>query len=132
MNYYLDTDICIYALKGKFPAIKDQLRLLSPNHIKIASIVKAALWLGVCHSSDPKRTGLAVEQFLEPFEVVPFDGSCAMVYSKIRWELEKKGHSIDPNDLLIAATVLTHNGTLITHNTKEYNRVSHLKIQDWI
>lgn len=131
MNFYLDTDICIFALKGSFPAIKNWIQSFSPERIKIPSIVKAELLLGARKSSDPKRVLTVVESFLAPFEIVPFCDECTVSYSKIRWHLEKEGHSIGPNDLLIASTVLAHHGTLVTHNTKEYSRITSLKIQDW-
>ena len=131
MNYYLDTDICIFALKNTFPSIKTKLQSILPERIKIPSIVRAELLLGTLKSNRPKEVHSIVEQFLEPFEIIPFCSKCSEIYASIRWDLESKGMSIGPNDLLIASTVLANQGTLVTHNTKEYNRISGLKIQDW-
>ncbi len=131
MNYYLDTDICIFALQGKFPIIRSWMETLSPDKIKIPSIVKAELLLGALKSHNSKNIYDAVERFLEPFEIIPFSNQCALIYSKIRYHLEKLGQPIGPNDLLIASSVLANNGTLITHNVKEFNRILNLKIQDW-
>ena len=131
MNYYLDTDICIFALREKFPSIKLWMQKCSPEHIKISSIVKAELLLGALKSDDPKKVLSIVEKFLDPFEIISFDENSAGVYAQIRYDLEKKGQLIGPNDLLIASTVLAHQGTLITHNMDEFKRIGHLKIQDW-
>lgn len=131
MNYYLDTDICIFALRGKFPAIQEWIKSFSPDKIKIHSIVKAELLLGALKSPNSKRVQEIIERFLEPFEVIPFSNQCALVYSNIRYHLEKAGQIIGPNDLLIASSVLANQGTLVTHNIKEYSRIRNLKIQDW-
>ena len=131
MNYFLDTDVCIYALKDEYPAIQKSTRSHSPDHIKISAIVKAELLLGAFKSRNPKKAFFMIEQFLGPFETIPFSDECAEIYAKIRAELEVQGKSIGANDLIIASTVLANHGTLVTHNMKEFSRVSQLKIQDW-
>lgn len=131
MNYFLDTDTCIFALKNTFPAIKERMQALLPERIKIPSIVKAELLLGAQKSGDSKRIGSLVEGFLSPFGVIPFSDECTEIYARIRGDLEKKGQLIGPNDILIAAIVMADHGTLVTHNTKEFGRIHQLKIQDW-
>ncbi len=131
MRYFLDTDICIFALKGAQPRIEERLRGLSPAEIRIATIVRAELLLGVLLSKSPSRTGDAVQRFLAPFEVVPFGAASADAYARIRHSLEKKGQPIGPNDLILAATVLSQGGCLVTHNLKEFRRVEGLHVEDW-
>jgi len=131
MNYYLDTDTCIFGLRNQFPAIKKQLQSAIPDHIKIPSIVHAELLLGVLKSDKPKQNAHLVEKFLEPYEVVPFNTPAAIAYAKIRYDLEKDGKSIGPNDLIIAATVAANQGTLVTHNINEFSRVPGLLVEDW-
>lgn len=129
---FLDTNICIYALNNKYPQIVKQLKLLTPEDIKIPSLVKAELLLAAEKSNHPAKTLAVIEQFLFPFGIVSFDDSASVVYAKIRADLEKKGKTIGPNDMIIAATVLAHNGTLVTHNVKEFARIRQLKIKDWV
>ena len=131
MIYCLDTDICIFALKGRFPSLKRWFQHLSAGRIKIPSIVRAELLFGALKSTSPENSLRLVESFLEPFEIIPFDAGEAVVYAKIRLDLEKNGFLIGPNDLIIAATVLAHQGTLVTHNVKEFQRVPGLLFQDW-
>jgi len=130
--FFLDSDTCIFALKGQFPSIKKSLEKRAPDDIKISAIVKAELILGAHKSSRSREILPIVERFLEPFEIVPFDDPCVEYYCKIRFDLEKKGTPIGPNDLLIAATVTAHHGTLVTHNTQEFSRIPHLKLDDWV
>ena len=128
---FLDTNICIYALKGKFPAIIKHIRKLTPESISIPSIVKAELMFGASKSMFPEKTKETVRAFLLPYPIVPFDDSATEIYGNLRYNLEKKGTTIGPNDLIIAATVLSHKGSLVTHNTKEFSRIPNLKIKDW-
>ena len=129
--FFLDTNICIYALKGRYPSIADRLRASLPAAIKVPSIVNAELLFGAHKSDRPRGTVDAVHAFLSPFEIVPFGDDAASCYATIRAALEKRGKPVGPNDLVIAATVLAHRGTLITHNVREFQRVAGLSIEDW-
>lgn len=131
MKYYLDTNICIYFLKGMNENIKAKLLEQNPDDIKICSVVKAELLYGA-EKSDKKEENLRkIKDFLFPFEIVAFSSKETNSYSIIRATLEKEGRIIGPNDLLIAATVLENDGILITNNVKEFERVEGLKIENW-
>ena len=130
--YYLDTNTCIYFLNGRYESIKTKILETPPNDIYIPSIVKAELLLGAFKSNNRKRTTEKVEQFLEPFEIVPFTDAMTYHYAEIRSQLEKTGKTIGPNDLLIASIVRFHNGILITHNTEEFRRIKNLRVEDWV
>lgn len=131
MKYYLDTNICIYFLKGLFPEILKRIIGHIPDDIKIASIVKAELLYGAEKSQKREENLEKVESFLMPFEIVPFDNHAAIIYSKIRSELEKKGSPIGPNDLIVSATALANDGVLVTNNVQEFNRISGLITENW-
>ena len=62
---------------------------------------------------------------------LPFDDDCAAQHALVRLELKRRGAPIGSNDLMIAATALAHNLTLITHNVKEFSRVPGLLFEDW-
>lgn len=131
MNYFLDTNICIYFLKGFFPNIKKKIEEIPPHSIKIASIVKAELLFGVQNSSRKKNNLELVNRFLLPFEIIPFDDPATDVYSKIRFDLSKNGKIIDPNDLILASTVLANKGILVSNNLNEFSRIKNLKVENW-
>lgn len=130
--YYLDTNTCLYFMKGMYQSILDQFKAHKPEDIKIPALVKAELLLGVEKSDKKELNGILNKKFLEPFEIVSFDDDSAILYAKIRAALEKKGKVIGPNDLIIAATVMSRNGVLVTHNTKEFKSISGLSIEDWV
>jgi len=131
MKYFLDTNICIYALKNKFPRIKEMLKTFSPSDIAIPSMVKAELYYGALKSEKKSKVISALEKFLSPFEIIPFGDKEIMTYARIRSNLEKSGNIIGPNDLIIAAITLSHGATLVTHNRNEFQRVEDLVVEDW-
>ncbi len=91
----------------------------------------AELEYGVCHSSKPEQNRLALMAFLSGISVVPFDGSTAREYGLIRQELTQGGKLIGANDLLIAAHAKALGLTLVTNNTREFERVRGLNVEDW-
>ena len=63
--------------------------------------------------------------------MLPFGEKAGKEYGDIRADLEKAGYTIGPNDLLIAAHAKSEDLILVTHNTKEFNRVTGLNVEDW-
>lgn len=132
MKYFLNTNTCIYFLKGQSETIQQRLYLHSPAQIAIPSIVKSELLLGAYKSRNKKKNTEIVESFLAPFSVAGFDDNESSVYAEIRSELEKKGKVIGPNDLIIASIVLSNNGVLVTNNEKEFKRIAALRVENWL
>lgn len=131
MKFYLDTNICVYFLKGVYPQLRDKLLSYNPERIKIPSLTKAELLHGAEKSKNRTSNLEKIHEFLFPFEIQGFTDAETSIYAKIRLDLENKGNIIGPNDLQIASIVLTNKGTLITHNKKELNRVKGLLVEDW-
>jgi len=131
MNYYLDTNICIYFLVGKYPILLNKIMSHNPNDIKIPAIVKAELLHGAEKSVKRDENKNKIAMFLLPFEIIPFDNNCAEHYGRIKANLEIKGTLIGPNDLLIASTALAGSAVLVTNNTSEFSRVEGLRLENW-
>jgi tRNA(fMet)-specific endonuclease VapC len=129
--YFLDTNICIYYLRGLYKSIEEHFKLTSNQEIKIPIIVKAELIYGIEKSRLKEKNRSIYNKFIEAFEIVNLDDESLNQYAKIRLSLEKDGIIIGSNDLLIASIVAAHNGILITHNTKDFERIAGLRIEDW-
>jgi tRNA(fMet)-specific endonuclease VapC len=125
--YFLDANICIYFLKSLYSQLNKKLTSIPPSKIKIPSMVKAEILVGV-EKGARQITRKLWEIF---FEVIPFGDPAVKQYAAIRAYLEKHGESIGPDDLIIAATTLAHNGILITHNANEFSRIPNFTIEDW-
>ncbi|MBN1696240.1 MAG: type II toxin-antitoxin system VapC family toxin [Spirochaetales bacterium] len=131
MKYFLDTNICIYALKSIFPQIQTNMEKKHPSDIAIPAIVKAELYYGAQKSLYREKVIKALDSFLKPFFILPFDDNASLWYAKIRAGLEKKGNIIGPNDLIIASCAMAYGGILVTHNIKEFQKVDGLYLEDW-
>lgn len=129
--YLLDTNICIYLLKGTFAPLQARFVGNPPSRFGIPSIVKAELYLGAYKSSRRETTLALLDAFLAPLRILPFGDAESVLYARIRSEMEAEGKPIGPNDLLIAATVLAQGAILITHNVREFSRVGGLAWEDW-
>ena len=131
MTYYLDTDICIYALKGAFPQVQQHIESHAPSEICIPAVVLAELYYGAYKSAYREKVIETLRRFVDPIRIADFDSHSAVSYGDIRSKLESMGRPIGPNDLMIAATALSHGGTLVTHNTREFSAVPGLLLEDW-
>jgi len=132
MKYYIDTNICVYYIKGKYTKLLEKLLSKHPNDIKIPAIVKAELIYGAQKSERKEKNEEVIKEFLLPFEIIAFGDKQSVIYGKIRADLEKNGKIIGPNDLLIASIVLSEDGILVTNNEKEFKKVKELKIENWV
>jgi tRNA(fMet)-specific endonuclease VapC len=131
LTYLLDTNTCIRYLNGRSPSVRKRLEAPTPAEVCLCAVVKAELAYGAARSHDPARTLAKLATFLAPFTSLPFDDSCADTYGRVRAQLEQAGTPIGPNDLMIAAIAVTHGLTLVTHSTREFERIPRLSLTDW-
>ncbi len=129
--WFLDTNICIYFLKGEYPGIAEKLSRKHPSDIRIPAIVEAELRFGVEKSKRKSLNQTKLTQFLSPYQIIPFDSKASMIYAALRLQLQNDGTPVGANDMLIAATVMSHSGVLVTANTKEFGRIVGLKHENW-
>ena len=94
-------------------------------------MVAAELIYGAQKSQKATQTMEMIGRFLGPLQIIPFDMEAAFFYGKIRASLEKGGEIIGFNDMIIAATVLAHNGTLVTNNSGEFSRIKGINLENW-
>lgn len=132
MKYLLDTDTCIYLIRKRPQNVIDRFQTYIIGDIGISSITLAELAYGAEKSQKIQQNKKSLNEFITPLEIAPFDEEAASEYGKIRSDLEKKGSPIGSLDLLIAAHALSLNVTLVTNNIREFARIKHLSIENWI
>jgi tRNA(fMet)-specific endonuclease VapC len=110
-----------------------RVQALTPAEIGVPAIVEYVLRYGLlCLSSEAVNPRLAaLDAWLRPMQLLPFDSECAFHAARIRAELEAAGTPIGPHDTLIAATALRHQATLITRKVREFSRVQGLQWLNW-
>ena len=127
----LDTNICIHVINAKPPAVLERFRQHRMGEIGLCSVVAAELAYGVAKSGSA-RNRQALEMFLAPLIILPFDDAALWAYGDLRAELERKGTPIGALDTMIAAHALSQQSTLVTNNTREFARVPGLALENWV
>jgi tRNA(fMet)-specific endonuclease VapC len=130
MEFLLDTDTCIYAIK-KQPDVLSELLAISSDDVAVSVVTEAELRTGAAKSASPVKAIHRLENFLRPFTILDFTSQDAIAYAQIRARLEHAGTPIGPNDTMIAAHAVARDLTLVTNNEREFRRVSGLRITNW-
>jgi tRNA(fMet)-specific endonuclease VapC len=130
MIYLLDTNVCIAAMRGN-SKVMQELAARSPEDCAVSMVSVFELFARVFRCNDPEGEGRKVSTFLEAFHLLPFDWDSAMKTAEIRFKLEKVGNKTGPYDLQLAGQALSLDLTLVTHNTREFKRVTGLLLEDW-
>ena len=129
MTFALDTNTVSYYMRQEGRVVA-RLQAHTPQQIALPSMVVYELNYGLRRVG--RRQALdALAKLVQTVAVLDFDVEAADHAARIRVELEARGTPISSADLLIAATARRHGCTLVTHNTREFERVPELGIEDW-
>jgi tRNA(fMet)-specific endonuclease VapC len=130
-RYLLDTNICIYIIKRKSEVVLEKLHRAFHSSVAISSITLSELEYGVQKSEFAERNAISLLRFLAVIDILPYNGSAAREYGKIRASLERTGNVIGNMDMLIAAHAKSLGAILVTNNEKEFKRVNGIRIENW-
>lgn len=130
MKYLLDTNICIYIINERPARVLERFKRFAVGDLGVSSITVAELAFGVAKSRSARNRS-ALEAFLLPLNVAPFDLIAAFAYGDLRAELERRGEPIGALDMQIAAHALCLGVTLVTNNEREFRKVPGLKLDNW-
>lgn len=131
VTYLLDTRICIYIINRRPFEVFARFEGLKVGQVAISSITGAELAFGV-EKSGSRRNRQALDKFLAPLDIVPFDEEAMRAYGALRAHLEGQGTPIGSMDTLIAAQALALGATLVTNNGREFQRVPGLAVENWV
>ncbi len=128
-GYLLDTNICIYYMKGlydldkKFDAVDD-------NYLFISEITLAELKFGVENSAFPDKNRAVLQEFLSGVQILPIFDSLD-VFAKEKARLRKSGTPVDDFDLFIGASAVSNDMVLVTNNPKHFERMDGIVVENW-
>ena len=128
--FALDTNTLIYFFKHE-GQIAAHLQRVVASQIHIPSLVLFELEYGILRSTHPALQRRGIDAALQAYRLIPFDANAAKSAAHIKHTLEAVGTPIGHIDQLIAGTALAHNLTLITRNTREFERVPGLRVENW-
>ncbi len=128
----LDTDTSSYVIKGRSKAVVNKLAAVDPSLICISAITRAELLFGLKGTDGGHPARMGVPRFLQLVQVLAWSADCADWYAEIRHQLHVKGQLIGEMDMLIAAHAITVGASLVTNNTRHFQRIGGpLKLVNW-
>lgn len=130
MKYLLDTNICIHFFRGKFNLI-EKIELVGLRNCAISEITLAELVFGAENSDNPQKNQSIIDKFTSQITILPIFDSISK-YGKEKARLRKSGIMISDFDLLIGCTAIENDLIMITENTKEFERITGIKMENWI
>ena len=130
-EYVLDTDTCIYWLKGKEKILK-KVKQIGTESLRMTIITLAELKYGAYNSKKVNENLENIIKFLRKVRVLPLDSDAAERFGKIKTNLRKSGKIIQDFDILIASITLSHEGILITNNVDHFKRIPGLSYENWL
>lgn len=134
MSYLLDTNVCIALINGTVPKVRARSAQATQRGAALAtsSIVAHELWYGVAKSGRVAQNANRLSAFLtRAVTVLDYSEQDAKATGEIRAELERQGQRIGEYDTLIAGQAFCRNLVLVTANTREFERVKGLVVEDW-
>jgi tRNA(fMet)-specific endonuclease VapC len=129
-KYLLDTNICIFFFKGKYN-LNEKFKKIGFENCCISEVTLAELKYGAECSDRISENMKMIDDFAKEVTIVPIFNSLD-VYAKEKAKLRKTGKLIDDFDILIGSTAVANNLILVTENEKHLDRISKVKIENWI
>ena len=130
-KYLLDTNICIYAMNGNVGVLK-KFRDAGREAMAVSSLAMSEMAFGVAKSQRIAENTAALKRFHAGLRVLPWDDSAMWIYGEHFFRLQKAGRKIGEVDLLLACQALALNATMVTNNTREFERIEGLKLENWV
>jgi tRNA(fMet)-specific endonuclease VapC len=131
LAYMLDTNICIYVMKTRDPALNAKFNALA-EQLSISSITLGELHYGAEKSAHAARNIAAIGQFVERVVVLPFAERAAIHFGQMRAELERAGTPCGSYDLQIGGHARSEGLTVVTNNLREFARMPGLRTENWV
>jgi len=130
--FMLDTNTASFAIKGNPPIVRERMLKIPMVSLCISAITEAELLHGVARKPEAKNLSIAVREFLQRIDILPWDSDAAKTYAALRYNCEKDGVALGSMDMLIAAHAISAGAVLVT-NDKAFSNVksNDLRLADW-
>lgn len=131
LRYLLDTNIISDLVRRPRGPVAGRIAEVGEDSVCTSIVVAAELRYGA-EKSQSTQLSKRVDLLLSALEILPLEPPADHCYGELRRHLAQQGIPIGPNDLLIAAHALAADLTLVTANTREFERVPSLHVENWL
>ncbi len=131
--FMLDTDTCIFLMRGESPALAAKVQAVPLQQQVMSAVTFAELTYGVQASTAAKRkqNQSVLDSLVLHLAVLDWPQDAAKHYAEIRTDLKKRGAQLGAADLMIAAHARAMGATVVTNNVKDFARVKGLEVENW-
>ncbi|MFB2894239.1 type II toxin-antitoxin system VapC family toxin [Aerosakkonemataceae cyanobacterium BLCC-F50] len=130
MTYLLDTDTCIYWLRDRY-LVREKVRQVGWDEISICVITVAELYFGAYNSNRVTENLERAEFFIQELSVLPLTDAILRRFGELKAQFRRIGQPIADFDLMIASVALAESKILVTNNTRHYDRITELQLENW-
>lgn len=129
MKYLLDTSTCIFYLRGN-PTVCKKVNNIGFQDLYISEITVSELLYGAVNSQNIEKNTAKTKEFIALFKTLPIHPTL-LQFATEKVRLNKLGTPLENFDLLIGITAVHHNMTMVTNNTRHFERIQHITLEDW-
>jgi len=131
--YLLDTDICVYLLNGN-ERIKERIAIAGLNAITVSMLSLGELYFGAYNSQQAAHNVMRIQAFFTPPAppLISLDPRAMECFGRFKAVLRKTGQIIGDMDLLIASVAVSRSLIVVTNNTRHFDRIPELKVENWL
>ena len=130
IHFLLDTNAFSVAVRGAHARFSHRFHSIRLDEMGISVVTEAELHFGLAKRPQAHALARSVHSLLHRIAILPWDSKAAKLYGSIRADLERRGERMDDMDVMIAAHALAEDCVLVT-NDAAFQRVTHLKTEDW-
>jgi tRNA(fMet)-specific endonuclease VapC len=131
VSYLLDTDMCIYWLNGR-QGVRDRLLTAGWGQVAVSVITQAELYYGAYNSSRIAENLKRADDFVRLLPILPLHEAILKRFGALKAQLRQTGQPLPDFDLLIASAALVENRVLVTNNSRHYQRIPDLQLENWL
>jgi len=131
LRWTLDTGVCIRVLRDRPSGLRERFNA-EAGALCISAVTLGELKHGVYRSAEPERARAQVGALSGRLRVLAYDEAAAARFGAVRADLQRRGATIGPDDLMIAAHALSLGLAVVTGNLREFTRVEGLHAEDWL
>ena len=131
MKYLLDTNTIIYWWKGN-TNIEKRILKVGINNVAVPYIVISELYFGAYNSQRVAENIQKINEFVQAVNIINSNISMMKTFGAIKSKLRAEGKIIDDADLYIASAAMEYELILVSNNTKHFQNIQELMIDNWV
>ena len=133
IEYLLDTNILSYFIRGRHAELNSRVtEAIERERACVSVIVRAEVRFGQSGMLANDKRRRAIDLLLDQLPALPWTAAAADAYGTLKAQLQSTGRPIGELDTQIAAHALAEGLVLVTHNTRHFDRIAGLKLEDWM